>query len=218
MGTRVWQDWGLALTVAAGLNIGLFLLMPALINGVGAPPTLPEPIRGVHFIRLPPPEPPKQEEEKPPPEPEAMQQEYQVSHMSLPQPKLSLPFEINPRLPSLPESLGLPPMDTGLKLDLQVDGIVEAGQLDGPLTGLSQMPPDYPQLAKRRNIQGWVKVSFVVNEQGRVEQAKILAAEPVGIFDQSVLRCVSRWTFRPGTVGGTAVKTRVEQTINFRLE
>lgn len=218
MSRYIWHDWGLALIIAASLNIGLFLLMPALISGVNKAQDPLEVTEQIHLVRLPPPEPPKQEEEKPPPEPENLQEEYQVSQIPLPKPRLSLPFEINPSLPSLPSSLNLPPMDMGVNLDLSMDELFEAGQLDGPLTVLAQVPPTYPQMAKRRNIQGWAKVSFVVDEKGKVGQARILAAEPPGVFDQSVLRCVSLWTFKPGTVGGMPVKTRVEQTINFKLE
>jgi protein TonB len=58
----------------------------------------------------------------------------------------------------------------------------------------------------------------VVDEQGTTGQDKILAADPEGVIDQSVLRCVTGWRFKPGTVGGVAVKALVEQTITFKLE
>ena len=58
----------------------------------------------------------------------------------------------------------------------------------------------------------------MVDEQGTTGQVKVLAAEPEGVFEQSVLRCVSGWRFKPGTVGGVAVKALVEQTITFKLE
>ena len=81
-----------------------------------------------------------------------------------------------------------------------------------------QIPPIYPHTAKRRNIEGWVKVKFVVDDQGTVGQAQVVAAEPEGVFEQSVLRCVKGWRFKPGTIGGVAVRTLVEQTISFKLE
>ncbi len=97
-------------------------------------------------------------------------------------------------------------------------GLYTAGQLDGPLAALSKSPPDYPPSAKRRNIEGWIKIKFVVDEQGRVHKVSVLAAEPEGVFEQSVLRCVNTWRFKPGTIKGTAVKVLVEQTITFKLE
>lgn len=97
-------------------------------------------------------------------------------------------------------------------------GIYAVGQLDGPLSTLAKAPPVYPPAAKRRNIEGWIKVKFVVDEQGQVDKVSVLAAEPEGVFDQAVLRCISGWRFKPGTKGGIAVKALVEQTITFKLE
>ena len=97
-------------------------------------------------------------------------------------------------------------------------GLFTAGQLDGPLTALTKTPPVYPRAAKQRNTEGWIKVKFVVNEQGHVDQVTILDAEPKDVFEQSVLRCMDEWRFKPGTVGGRAVKALVEQTISFKLQ
>lgn len=97
-------------------------------------------------------------------------------------------------------------------------GVFAASQLDGPLAAISKAAPVYPAAAKRRNIEGWIKVKFLVDEQGQVDRVSVLEAEPEGIFDQAVLRCVSAWRFKPGTKGGVAVKALVEQTITFKLE
>ncbi len=97
-------------------------------------------------------------------------------------------------------------------------GVFAVGQLDGPLAAISKTAPVYPAAAKRRNIEGWIKVKFLVDEQGQVDRVSVLEAEPEGIFDQAVLRCVSAWRFKPGTKGGVAVKALVEQTITFKLE
>lgn len=97
-------------------------------------------------------------------------------------------------------------------------GIYAAGQLDAQLAAISKAPPLYPSSAKRHNIEGWVKVKFVVDEQGQVDRVSVLDAEPEGVFDQAVLRCISGWRFKPGTKGGVTVKALVEQTITFKLE
>lgn len=92
------------------------------------------------------------------------------------------------------------------------------GQLDGPLTAVARTPPAYPPGAKRQNIEGWIKVAFVVDEQGRVDKIDIVASKPQGVFDQSVRNCVGTWRFKPATVKGMVVKAQVEQTITFKLE
>lgn len=97
-------------------------------------------------------------------------------------------------------------------------GIYNAGQLDEPLAAIAKAPPIYPPAAKRRSIEGWIKVKFLIDEQGQVGRISVLDAAPEGVFDQAVLRCISGWRFKPGTKDGVAVKALVEQTITFKLE
>jgi protein TonB len=93
-----------------------------------------------------------------------------------------------------------------------------AGDLDAPLTVVSRIPPVYPLHAKHRGIEGWVRVRFVVREDGRVTDITIQESQPAGIFNENVLRCVAEWRFKPGTVEGTPVKAWAETTIRFQLE
>ncbi len=211
-----YRDWLQVGLLACGLNLALFLIMPALIATQPEPPAFEAFVPQVSLTRLRPPEPKKPPEPVKPPEPKPLERPTPTT-TAMPTPKLSLPFEINPRLPSSPSTLELPPVDTSLP-QASLSDLFSVGQLDGPLTTLVQIPPVYPHTAKRRNIKGWVKVRFVVDEQGTVGQVTVLAAEPEGIFEQSVLRCVAGWRFKPGTVGGVPVKSLVEQTITFKLE
>lgn len=210
---RNWLQAGL---IACGLNLLLFLLMPVLIASKPEPPAFDTIVRQVSLTRLRPPEPKKPPEPVKPPEPKRLEPPAPTP-TAIPASKLSLPFEINPRLPSSPATLDLPPVDTTLPR-ASASEVFSVGQLDGPLTTLVRIPPVYPPTAKRRNLEGWVKIRFVVDEQGAVGDVKVLAADPEGVFEQSVLRCVSGWRFKPGTVGGAAVRTVVEQTIAFKLE
>ena len=210
------RAWLQATLVACGLNLALFLIMPALIASKPETSGFETVVPQVSLTRLQPPEIRKPPEPVKPPEPKPVSQP-QPAKTALPATQLSLPFEINPRLPSGPATLDLPPVDTTLP-QAGLSELFSVGQLDGPLTTLVQIPPVYPHTAKRRNLEGWVKVAFVVDEQGTVGQARVLAANPEGVFEQSVLRCVSGWRFKPGTVGGVAVKAQVEQTITFKLE
>ena len=59
---------------------------------------------------------------------------------------------------------------------------------------------------------------FRSNTQGRVEQLKVIESDPDGVFDKSVINCVSQWKFKPGTVEGEPVNTMAETTIRFELE
>lgn len=96
-------------------------------------------------------------------------------------------------------------------------GLYGQEQIDGALMPLKRTQPSYPVLARRRNIEGWVQVRFIVNEQGHTERIQILAAEPEGVFEKSVISSIGLWRFHPGTIDGRAVRVRVEQTIRFQL-
>jgi protein TonB len=99
-----------------------------------------------------------------------------------------------------------------------MDRIYAGTDIDNALVPKVHIPPVYPFQAKRRGIEGWVKVRFLVNTRGEVEDISILDSSPKDTFDQSVLHALPRWKFSPGTIEGVAVKTRVETTIRFELE
>ncbi len=95
--------------------------------------------------------------------------------------------------------------------------VYKPGEIDGKLQVLKKTPPEYPASARRRNIEGWVKVQFIVNTHGQPEQIRVVSAEPRGVFDANALRAISQWRFRPGQVQGRAVRVLVQQTIRFQL-
>lgn len=212
--------WILSILVATGLNVGLFILMPALISSKTPQVAVEILVPQISIARI-----PEQVKKKPVEPPAPVQTETnKVIKRTVPAPqqrpvrKLSLPFAINPRLPSLPTSLDLPAPETTFNFDAASDNIFPAAQLDAPLTTLVRIPPIYPLRARQRGIEGWVKVRFLVDEQGSVSQVTLLDSHPEGLFDKSVQRCVSGWKFKPGTIEGVAVTSQVETTINFELE
>lgn len=213
--------WGAAL-VAGGLNLILFMLMPALLHSNPPRPLTESLIPRVTVIRPRRPEPPPEKvkpPEKPPQKPPVTPPKKATVRPLKTQ--LRLPFELNPRLPVGPTSLELPPMEgasLGMATGIGELGGVPVGELDAPLTPLTRIPPLYPMRAKRKGIEGWVKVKFLVDTAGTVGSVTILEARPAEVFDQSARRCVAGWRFKPGTVEGMPVKTWVTQTIRFELE
>jgi protein TonB len=93
-----------------------------------------------------------------------------------------------------------------------------AGKLDHGPMATAQVPPMYPYSARRRGVEGWVKVRFLVNRQGGVEQLSILEAMPEGYFEESVMRSVSRWRYKPAVKHGHPRESWIETIIRFKLE
>lgn len=212
--------WLLSGLIAVGLNIVLFLLMPYLMSAAPNEQTVETLVSNINVIRIKRPEsavkrkdikPPKPPKEKPKVQPKAAAPKT-VS------PKLTLPFKVNPRLPGGLNSLELPPFESGPIATAGFENTFTVGQLDAPLTTLTRIPPVYPMRARRRGIEGSVSVSFIVDEEGNVRNITIVKAEPPDIFEDSVRRCISGWRFKPGTVDGMPVQTRVETVVRFELD
>ncbi|MFH2132477.1 MAG: TonB family protein [bacterium] len=133
----------------------------------------------------------------------------------LPEPKRPdpLPASASPapeKSVHLPAATPSPPV-TALK------SIYTPEEIDRPLIPLVRNPPVYPRNAKRRKIEGWVDIIFIITPAGGVEDVRITASHPPEIFEQPVLRSVSGWRFSPGTVNGKPVRIRVKQRVRFEL-
>ncbi|MCA1760005.1 MAG: energy transducer TonB [Bacteroidales bacterium] len=77
---------------------------------------------------------------------------------------------------------------------------------------------NYPDEAKKNGIQGKVFVSFVVDEQGKVTNAKIERGVEASL-DQESLRVVNNLkSWKPGKEKGKAVKVTYTIPINYALE
>jgi protein TonB len=213
-----WVWSGLA---AAGFNLALFLLMPHLMDPAPSRTSIETLVPQVNVIRIRRQETEVRRQTEKPPEPTKTSPGGRPEAVHSPpiKAKLTLPFEINPRLPSGPNTLALPPLEgASVVMAAGLPDAFSIGQLDAALTVLARMPPVYPMNARRRGIEGWVKVAFTVDETGRVDDVAILEAKPPGFFEESVERCVRGWRFKPGTVEGIPVKAKVDTTIRFELE
>jgi protein TonB len=206
-GSGSWR-WLLAISGAVCVNLIIFGSMSLLsreLEHVGN--TLFHPVRILMPTHTPQPKEEPPPPEKPPPKTEITQmkmQQLNTPPVELERPQLD--FEVNPRL-------GL-----GLALPPPGPARYELGQVDRAPMITSRLPPPYPYGARRRGVQGFVKVHFLVDEKGRVQHLEIKDAKPAGMFEETVLRTVPRWRFRPGRKDGQPVATWVETTIKFELK
>ncbi|MBS1664031.1 MAG: energy transducer TonB [Bacteroidetes bacterium] len=78
---------------------------------------------------------------------------------------------------------------------------------------------DYPQTAIDDNISGTVRVSFVVDENGKVTKAHVVGNKLGNGLDEQAIKVVSNMPdWKPGKVKGKNVKTRLELPIAFQVE
>jgi periplasmic protein TonB len=215
---RLWLYRLLTVTIALAINGAMFLLLPTLLQREVPEPAFDELISAVTMIRLKKPEPPVvKEQERPPEPPPPRQQPKEPKPLKPALSAMKLPFEVNPRLPDRPEALSLP-VDMSIVSFSGGRDIFSAADLDAPLLVTVRIPPMYPHRARNRQIEGWVRIAFTVHEDGSVGDIEVIESKPENVFETNVLRAVSGWRFRPGTIAGIPVKARAETTVSFKLE
>jgi TonB family protein len=102
----------------------------------------------------------------------------------------------------------------------------ESGQATGstgyvPISSLKRtnyVAPRYPRSAQRRNITGWVDVTFTVNRGGNVVDVGILESTPGDVFSEAATEAVSQWRFEPSLENGAPVEKLVAVRLMFNLE
>jgi TonB family protein len=73
----------------------------------------------------------------------------------------------------------------------------------------SRVQPEYPELARKMNITGTVKVQIVVLPNGSVKEAKVVGGHPV--LASAALEAVKKWRFEPASSESTGV-------VDFKFE
>jgi TonB family protein len=92
--------------------------------------------------------------------------------------------------------------------------VVPLGAGVTPPRKVSGSSPALPRDAQRRRLTGSVLVEFVVTEDGRVEDAKVL--ESAGdVLDRACLDAVGGWRYAPATLRGSPVRTKQQARFTF---
>ncbi|GAB6145606.1 energy transducer TonB [Desulfocicer niacini] len=91
-------------------------------------------------------------------------------------------------------------------------------ELDTPPEKISAIQPMYPYRAKRMNIEGMVSVKFLVDRSGNVREPAVIKADPSDIFEETVIKTIKKWRFKPGKKDGKTVETWIKTSIEFKLE
>lgn len=94
--------------------------------------------------------------------------------------------------------------------------LVQIAEVSTAPVPIAKAMPAYPEEARRQGIEALIVVKFVVTEDGRVEEPKIVKGHP--LFDEAVLATVRDWTFQPATLEGKNVRMARMVKIPFRLK
>lgn len=206
-----------ALLIALGMEI----ILPFLLLGVNwsvlqfwqEPP--PEPVMSVRLEQspleeIPPPEPPKKQKPRP---------EREIKQIPIVVPK-PLPNEVQAKIVLRKPEPKPTPEPTPKEEEKPPEPVPEPKPEAQPLPTVfrdvkpvKKIKPKYPPDAEAQHIEGRVRVRLSVDVNGSVSDAKILAADPPGVFDAAVMEAVVQYIFkRDGT------SYQADQEIIFKLD
>lgn len=108
-----------------------------------------------------------------------------------------------------------PPQEEEEEEDFFV-AVEQMPELKGGL-GALQQKINYPERARKAGIEGRVVVQFIVTENGKVEDPKVIRGIGGGC-DEEALRVVKQAEFEPGQQRGQPVRVQYSLPIIFRLQ
>lgn len=113
------------------------------------------------------------------------------------------------------------PMPSGAiaRRSVQVGGMqaYEAEVVDERPSVVRGVRPEYPDKARRRNIEGRVLVRVLIDTRGQPRDCAVQSAEPAGLFEDAAVSAACRHRFLPGRIDGRSVMTVVILPFSFVL-
>lgn len=81
---------------------------------------------------------------------------------------------------------------------------------------LFRTEPQYTREARAARFSGKVHVSFIVDQNGKPRDIKVLNSPGLGL-DDNILHAIARWRCQPATREGVPIEMTVTTEVNFRL-
>ncbi len=188
--------------LAAGVTIGLFLVMKVLVTGQEYEIEEELASIGIDFVRV------------------ERDEESQTKDRSL-----KRPSKVEPEEPPPPPKLTQPNRPNVDKASMSADmgafdlaGLNLNAPVDGDTLAIVRVLPRYPSRALSRGIEGWVLLEFAIDELGLAVNPVVIESEPPGIFDRAATSAVKRWKYRPMIEDGRPrMRPGVRQLISFEI-
>jgi len=86
---------------------------------------------------------------------------------------------------------------------LGTHALAQSGSEEGKRKVKTKVAPTYPELAKRMNVSGRVKIEVIITPDGRVKSTRALGGHPLLV--QASLEAVKEWKFAPAPEETTQV-------------
>lgn len=97
-----------------------------------------------------------------------------------------------------------------------VEKMLEQKKEQFKITAETVVAPVYPFKARRKRIEGYVRLEFSVNHKGRPENILVVEAQPAEMFEKAAINALEKWRFKAGE--GITSSKRLYQTFDFGME
>jgi protein TonB len=181
-----------AFCLASVVTFGLFYLMQTLIIVEGELNDS-DAVKVVDFVRV------KRSEEVKPKE-RKVPEKRQVDDEP---PPPDIQFDSSSDMDSGGISIG-----GGVQSSIDLSGVGKFSMVssDGDAVPMVRVPPQYPERAMQRGIEGRVLIEFTISKSGSVKDARVIAYEPSKIFNKAALKAVRQWKYNPKIENGKPVE------------
>ncbi|WJG08346.1 energy transducer TonB [Aliiglaciecola sp. LCG003] len=197
----------ISILIGAAIAFGLFVIMAKLVANTNAPQADVADTPVIDIVMNDPDETTQTRQRVPPPPPPPPQQ----------------PPKIQPVEPDVEDanaegvSFNMPAVDVG-GASIDIGGVGNM-QRDGDATPIVRIEPKYPVQAARDGKEGWVILSFTINEVGGVDDVEVIDADPKRIFDREAKRALKKWKYKPKIVDGKPEKQfNMKVQLDFKLD
>lgn len=195
-----------SVVVAAGVTFGLFTLMRVLVELTEVKLEDTGKRKAIDFVRL------------------KRESTTEVKKRELPSRQRP---EAPPEAPKMQMSSGgpgalsvassTPQFDTGLNLKGGLN--LGPAPADTEAVPVVRVEPIYPRQAAERQIEGWVTMQFDIGPSGAVQNVRVIAEDPKGVFSAAAVAAVKKWKYKPKVIDGKALVTRgVKVRLTFNLD
>lgn len=83
---------------------------------------------------------------------------------------------------------------------------------------LDYVAPEYPSVARRRELEGWVEVEFTIATNGSTRDIAVLDASHESMFRDETVAAVEQWRFEPRMFMDRPIDQRTHTRIRFDLD
>ena len=90
--------------------------------------------------------------------------------------------------------------------------------VDQPPRAVGEREHTYPAEALALQVEGYVRLRLRIDEDGRVQEVRVLDAAPPGVFEASAVEDARQWRFSPARHEGSPVEVWATTRVDYALE